>query len=166
MHAIIFKCFWHLNPIAVWTWYHVAVHQFALWWCLVCTSVSCGAQGETIRSPLKLIDGGDHRKSWGTSVFDCCTVICALLLCCQPFHVAPICAWYKTEQMGVAHLLAKRSALTKLNKLTYMVPQFIWSWSCWKHTESEPLQLFYKCLFYTACSMRECCAEIQSCRFM
>lgn len=114
MHAIIFKCFWHLNLIAVWTWHRVAVHQFALWWCLVCTSVSPGAQGETIRSPLKLIDGGDHRKSWGTSVFDCCAVICVLLLCCQPFQVASICALYKAEQMGVSHFLAKCSA--------YMVP--------------------------------------------
>lgn len=119
MHAIIFKCFWHLNLVAVWMWHLVAVHQFALWWCLVCTSGSPGAQGKTIRSPLKLIDGGDHRKSWGTSVFDCCAVICALLLCCQPFQVAAICASYKTEQMGVSHLLAKCSALTWLNKLKW-----------------------------------------------
>ncbi|GLD62155.1 RING1 and YY1-binding protein [Lates japonicus] len=36
--------------------------------CSICdvrkgTSTSPRAQGETIRSPLKLIDGGDHRKS-------------------------------------------------------------------------------------------------------
>ncbi len=135
MHAIIFKCFWHLNLIAVWMWHRVAVHQFALWWCLVCTSVSPGAQGETIRSPLKLIDGGDHRKSWGTSVFDCCAVICALLLCCQPFQVASICALYETEQMDVSHFFSEMQCLHG--------PQFIWSSDCWKDTEPEPLQLIY-----------------------
>ena len=100
-----------------------------------------GARGETIRSPLKVIDGGDHRKSWGTSVFDCCAVICALLLCCQPFQVASICALYKTEQMGVSHLFAKSSALTWMNT-------FIWSRLLQAYTQPKYLQLI--CCVYSS----------------
>lgn len=35
-----------------------------------------GILGEIVRRTLKLIDGGDHRKSGGASVFDCRAVVC------------------------------------------------------------------------------------------
>lgn len=71
---IVFYCSWYRAGNVAAT----APRESSLWRCLVCTSGRLeggGILGEIVRRTLKLIDGGDHRKSGGATVFDCHAVV-------------------------------------------------------------------------------------------